>query len=583
MTEVAGHIAFAMLAGVLLNFTPCVLPVIPIKARALLQEIDEGRGQRLLVATLFLSGSLIFFLLLTVGVVWLGWMWSDVFRSSWFLAALTVFLTVMAVLMFFDVAFPLPQVFYRMRLTGYLNALLTGFLAGILSTPCSGPFLGGVLSYALSQNAWVQFAIFPSIGFGLALPYVLILTRPELLRFVPRSSWIGAQMKQVLALILFGGALFFLQTWLEPAKRLPLIWIFTGGVVAWAGIVVGRVSSLKERLVPGMSVAVIAGFALYAYDGQGAKELKFQAYRDSAVQKSLRAGQPVLIEFTADWCVNCKVLHDTVYTSEKFTSAAKAKGLKAYQMDMTEFTRKQKKTLQKYGGHALPYAVLLNTSGDVAKSFNGMFEVETITKALEDVSAKKSGKIQLKKRWKPEQGEKLLGKEAPKWKNLKWVQGGPLSLSDLKGQVVLIRFWLKGCPYCRATAPALNEFRKRYRDEGLRVIGIHHPKSRRHLRESVVKKGIQELGFKFPVAMDNSWKTIRSYGVGSVLTEFTSVSFLVGPKGKIRFVHDGGEYHLGGGDSHQECHRAYWTMRKKIESLLDSRQGNDGESKSQET
>src|SRR5262252_6440697 len=79
--------------------------------------------------------------------------------------------------------------------------------------------------------------------------------------------------------------------------------------------------------------------------------------------------------------------------------------------------------------------------------------------------------------WLPREGRELLGTPAPEWKGIHWLQGGPLTIANLKGKVVLLRFWLLDCPYCERTAPALRELYSKYRDQGLVVVGLHHPKS----------------------------------------------------------------------------------------------------------
>ncbi|MFQ5351896.1 MAG: TlpA disulfide reductase family protein, partial [Candidatus Binatia bacterium] len=81
--------------------------------------------------------------------------------------------------------------------------------------------------------------------------------------------------------------------------------------------------------------------------------------------------------------------------------------------------------------------------------------------------------------WRPLEGHDLIGTKAPPWRDIEWIQGGPLDLGELNrdGKAVLVRFWLTGCPYCRRTAPALRSLWRRYRDDGLVVVGLHHPKS----------------------------------------------------------------------------------------------------------
>ena len=99
---------------------------------------------------------------------------------------------------------------------------------------------------------------------------------------------------------------------------------------------------------------------------------------------------------------------------------------------------------------------------------------------------------------------------APEWEGLEWLQGGPLDLGSLGAQhkAVLLRFWLTECPYCRRSAPALRELDRRYRDRGLLVVGLHHPKSERARDPAFVRQAAAELGFEFPLALDNEWKTV---------------------------------------------------------------------------
>lgn len=162
----------------------------------------------------------------------------------------------------------------------------------------------------------------------------------------------------------------------------------------------------------------------------------------------------------------------------------------------------------------------------------------------------------------------MIGTTAPEWSGIRWIQGGPLSLAGLRGKVVLLRFWLVGCPYCAESAPALREIAKLYEGRGLVVVGLHHPKSESLRGSDRVAEGARSLGFTFPIGLDNDWKTIRAYGVGDVFHRFTSLSFLIDREGVIRFVHDGGEFHRGGGAEHETCHAAYEALIAAIESAL---------------
>jgi thiol-disulfide isomerase/thioredoxin len=155
----------------------------------------------------------------------------------------------------------------------------------------------------------------------------------------------------------------------------------------------------------------------------------------------------------------------------------------------------------------------------------------------------------------------LIGTKASEWHVTHWMHSKPLKLSDLKGKVVLVRWWTApGCPFCRATAPALNEFHKRFADKGLVVIGFYHHKSRAPLDAAEVKRQADKLGFRFPLAIDVGWKTLKAWWLSTGDRGWTSVTFLIDRKGVIRFIHPGGQYVRGD--------RAYTEIKRKIEELL---------------
>src|SRR5277367_1522430 len=113
------------------------------------------------------------------------------------------------------------------------------------------------------------------------------------------------------------------------------------------------------------------------------------------------------------------------------------------------------------------------------------------------------------------EGAELIGTPAPEFKNLNWMnKSEPLSIRNLRGKVVLIRFWLGDCELCAGSAPALNYLYSKYHDRGLTVIGVHHPKSSEAKKEEFVVRNVRKLGFEFPIAIDNSWSTIEQYWLG---------------------------------------------------------------------
>jgi thiol-disulfide isomerase/thioredoxin len=154
----------------------------------------------------------------------------------------------------------------------------------------------------------------------------------------------------------------------------------------------------------------------------------------------------------------------------------------------------------------------------------------------------------------------LAGMKAQDWHVKGWLNSNPVQPKDLLGKVVLVRWWTSGCPFCVATAPSLNEFYERYHSQGLEIIGIYHHKSDESLAPERVHRLAKQLGFKFPIAIDYDWQTLRGWWLDSSKANWTSVSFLIDRTGTIRYVHPGGQY-VQGDDDHR-------VLKAKIEQLL---------------
>lgn len=168
-------------------------------------------------------------------------------------------------------------------------------------------------------------------------------------------------------------------------------------------------------------------------------------------------------------------------------------------------------------------------------------------------------------------GAAFVGRSAPGWGELEWLNtdSSPLAWSSLRGRVVLVRFWTDRCPHCAATAPALAKLHEDFAAKGLTVIGMFHPKPHgtHRTREQIAARA-DELGLRFPLAIDDDWSVLDSWWPPDADRRATSVSFVVDTEGVVRFVHPGPEFHPDGPTDHDDCRRDYAEIRAAIESLL---------------
>lgn len=163
----------------------------------------------------------------------------------------------------------------------------------------------------------------------------------------------------------------------------------------------------------------------------------------------------------------------------------------------------------------------------------------------------------------------LIGKPARAWTFTRWVNGGPLTQEQLRGKVVLVRWYTSGCRYCTTTLPTLEQLRKQYASQGLVVVGVYHPKPPGATSDRTVRDATRQLGFGGPVALDQDWSTLnRWWLMNHPDRSWTSVSFLIDRDGIVRWGQGGGEYHPSDDPDHAACNARHAELERSIRQLL---------------
>jgi suppressor for copper-sensitivity B len=324
-------LGLAVLGGLVLNLMPCVLPVLSIK---LLSVVGHGGRETRGVRLAFIAsaaGILVSFLLLAGGAIALKGAglavgWGIQFQQPVFLALMALVVTLFACNLFGFFEISLPQSLSGVALRGsgdgghhsLAGHFATGAFATLLATPCSAPFLGTAVGFALSRGAGEILAIFVAIGLGLALPYLVVALFPALATRLPRpGSWM-VTLRRVLGVALVATAVWLLsvlavQVGMETAVLAGLLLLALGTV-----IYVARRMSLPSRLVP-MAVALLAlssiGLAAIplpppATPAAAAGALAgadWQRLDRTAIDRMVAAGEVIFVDITAEWCITCQV------------------------------------------------------------------------------------------------------------------------------------------------------------------------------------------------------------------------------------------------------------------------------------
>ncbi|MFZ5528494.1 MAG: protein-disulfide reductase DsbD family protein [Pseudomonadota bacterium] len=377
-------LVLALLGGLVLNLMPCVFPVLSIKALSLLNHGDQTPRQARLHGLAYTGGVLASFALLAgllvavkAGGAQVGWGFQ--FQSPLFVLAVAylMFAVGLSLSSVFTIGASVTGVGSSLAgRSGYTGSFFTGVLATIVATPCTAPFMGGAIGFALTQPTPALMAVFLSLGFGLALPYLLLSTWPALQRWLPRPGQWMERVKQVLAFPMYGAAAWLVWVLAQQAG-VDAVAAALGGMVligfaAWAydsargaggrlarqgGIALAGVALLVA--VGGSGLAVQAG-ADNAGSGTASNAKAGGSWEPYSPDRfdALRAkGEPVFLNFTAAWCITCLVNERVALNKAPVAEAFKAQGITYLKGDWTRQDPQISQVLEKFGRSGVPLYV----------------------------------------------------------------------------------------------------------------------------------------------------------------------------------------------------------------------------------
>ncbi len=306
------YLLTAFLAGLILNLMPCVLPILSLKALYLVQNSKHASP---LSALAYLAGVVSSFILLAAVLFYLrekgtelGWGFQ--LQSP----AFNALLLLLFVLIFLNLAdkLPLPDRYAdKLSKIAGNKSFLTGFFAVVIACPCTGPFMGAALGYAIAKPAPVYFGIFLALSLGYALPYTLIELFPRFfLKYIPKPGRWMLTFKKILALPIL----------------LTCFWL------AWVIF-----NQLRPSAAP--------------------SEIAWEAYAPAKVQQAQAAKQPVFINFTAKWCLVCLLNDKTSLSTESFKNLAAKENIRLLKADWTNRDEDIRDALKSYGRNSIPLYV----------------------------------------------------------------------------------------------------------------------------------------------------------------------------------------------------------------------------------
>ncbi len=338
----------AFLAGLILNFMPCVLPVIGLKVMSFVQQAGDSRSRIFMLNLWFCIGLMAVFMVLATLAVTMGLSWGQQFSSATFNIVLSAVVFVFALSFLGVWEIPIPgfvgtgKVNNLATQEGPSGAFFKGMLTTVLATPCSGPMLTPALTWAVSQPPLITYTGFACVGLGMASPYLLIGAFPKLVSFLPKpGAWMDT-FKNVMGFVLLGTVIFLL-TFIEIPYVVPTIafliglwaafwwigripitasfdkkcagWLAAGAFALLIGLgmfggpifpfssknLLAVMQGRFDRAVDRELATRLGSDAELAASPESENELPWQPYSRSLLEKLTSQKKTVFVDFTADW------------------------------------------------------------------------------------------------------------------------------------------------------------------------------------------------------------------------------------------------------------------------------------------
>jgi len=402
MGELLSHIGAAFVGGLILNIMPCVLPVLTMKVFHVVKKANEDPASNQKHGLAYAAGviaTFIAFALIVIGLrafLGLQFQWGQQYSKPPFLSAVVVLMYVFGLnaLGVFEITIGMGGGSAR---DGYAGSFVNGIVASVMSTPCSAPFLGAAATYALGANSawWQTFLMFTFIGIGLAFPFVLITYVPAASKVLPKPGEWMESFKQLMGFTLLGAAAYYYRS-LQKQGAIDgsnsfLFFLLALGLALWASQKFGgfehgagrrwavRLASLAGAIVVGVVLLDFTpparpkmAFAAPCKDGGAPTasmeiapvvedgHIKWTEFDQVQLDAELARGRPVFLDFTADWCVNCKTNDKLFIEVDAIRELLTKSKILPMKVDLTtdEAQEAMKPLMDKLGRAAIPIYVV---------------------------------------------------------------------------------------------------------------------------------------------------------------------------------------------------------------------------------
>jgi thiol:disulfide interchange protein DsbD len=393
----------AALGGLILNLMPCVLPVIALKIFSFVNQAGEHPERVFRLGLSFVAGVFVFFLGIAALAIGLraaghGFFWGMQFADPRLMLGLIALVVLFALSMFgvFEITLGGAEnsLGSLTRKEGYGGAFVHGLFTTLLGTSCTAPFIGPVLGFAVTQPPPQIVLIFLAMAAGMSLPYFLLTWKPAWMRFLPKPGVWMERFKQLMGFVLLAVAVWLLGVFGEsrgPAAAAAASWLML--LLALAGWIYGSANRRWWAAILALWVILVGGWlflgdamAKSARVGEAVTAnsvgITWEPFSPGRVEEARKEGRPVFIDFTAEWCPNCKVNEGAVLNTQAVAAAFKDKNVLTIRADWTDFDPVISQWLKKFDRIGVPLYVLYVPGEEAPVIFSELLTKKLVLDAL---------------------------------------------------------------------------------------------------------------------------------------------------------------------------------------------------------
>ena len=361
---------FALIGGLILNLMPCVFPVISLKVLSFVSMGGSSPRKIRNHALVFTVGVIASFMLIALTIVLLKQAgnfvgWGFQLQSPLIVGLLSLVMVFISLVLITDNSF--GESLTKLgniggSENGYYSSFLTGVLAVVVASPCTAPFMGAALGYALIQPSGETVPIFLSLSLGFSLPYLLLAANPKLIDFLPKPGDWMVTLKEFFAFPMLATALWLLWVFSLQVNQILVIFLLIGWLLLALNFWIFQkdYKTINKVIFLGISIFSMIYFLPETEEIETEKNIIIGSATEwyEGIEDDLRnKNQPYFINFTAAWCITCQSNEITAFSKDGFKSLLEEKNIEYIKADWTNRNDAITRSLKKYGRSGVPFYV----------------------------------------------------------------------------------------------------------------------------------------------------------------------------------------------------------------------------------